>query len=103
VSGSFTDEQIRRYSRQIILPEVGGKGQKKLMASRVLVLGAGGLGSSAIAYLAAAGIGTLGIVDNDIVEISNLQSRSSTAAVSASPKRNQPRALFGASTAMWMS
>jgi SAMP-activating enzyme len=73
VSGSFTDEQIRRYSRQIILPEVGGKGQKKLLASKVLVLGAGGLGSSAIAYLAAAGVGTLGIVDNDIVEVSNLQ------------------------------
>jgi molybdopterin/thiamine biosynthesis adenylyltransferase len=73
VSGSFTDEQIRRYSRQIILPEVGGKGQKKLLASRALVLGAGGLGSSAIAYLAAAGVGTLGVVDNDIVEVSNLQ------------------------------
>ena len=72
MSGSFTDEQIKRYSRQIILPEVGGKGQKKLLASRVLVLGAGGLGSSAIAYLAAAGVGTLGIVDNDLVEISNL-------------------------------
>src|SRR5512136_102749 len=73
MSGSFTDEQIKRYSRQIILPEVGGKGQKKLLASRVLVLGAGGLGSSAIAYLAAAGVGTLGIIDNDVVEVSNLQ------------------------------
>jgi adenylyltransferase/sulfurtransferase len=73
VSGSFTDEQIKRYSRQIILPEVGGKGQKKLLASRILVLGAGGLGSSAIAYLAGAGVGTLGIVDSDIVEVSNLQ------------------------------
>src|SRR5512137_266195 len=73
VSGSFTDEQIRRYSRQIILPEVGGKGQKKLLASRVLVIGAGGLGSSAIPYLAAAGVGTLGIIDSDMVELSNLQ------------------------------
>lgn len=73
MSGSFTDEQIRRYSRQIILPEVGGKGQKKLLASRVLVIGAGGLGSSAIAYLAAAGVGTLGIIDSDMVELSNLQ------------------------------
>ena len=72
-SGSFTDEQIKRYSRQIILPEVGGKGQKKLLASRVLVLGAGGLGSPAIAYLAAAGVGTLGIIDHDLVEVSNLQ------------------------------
>lgn len=73
MSGSFTDEQIKRYSRQIILPEVGGKGQKKLLASRVLVIGAGGLGSSAIAYLAAAGVGTLGIIDSDMVELSNLQ------------------------------
>ena len=73
MSGSFTEEQIRRYSRQIILPEVGGKGQRKLLASGVLILGAGGLGSPAIAYLAAAGVGTLGIVDNDLVEVSNLQ------------------------------
>lgn len=71
--GSFTEEQIRRYSRQIILPEVGGRGQRRLLASRVLVLGAGGLGSSAIAYLAAAGVGTLGIIDCDQVEVSNLQ------------------------------
>ena len=69
----FTEDQIKRYSRQIILPEVGGKGQRKLLSSRVLVIGAGGLGSSAIAYLAAAGIGTLGIIDSDTVEISNLQ------------------------------
>lgn len=73
MSGSFTDEQIRRYSRQIILPEVGGIGQRKLLASRVLVVGAGGLGSSAIAYLAAAGVGILGIIDSDMVELSNLQ------------------------------
>jgi len=73
MASSFTEEQIKRYSRQIILPEVGGRGQRKLLASRVLVLGAGGLGSSAIAYLAAAGVGTLGIIDNDLVEISNLQ------------------------------
>lgn len=73
MSGSFTDEQIRRYSRQIILPDVGGIGQRKLLGSRVLIIGAGGLGSSAIAYLAAAGVGTLGIIDSDIVEISNLQ------------------------------
>ncbi len=73
MANSFTEEQIKRYSRQIILPEVGGSGQSKLLASRVLVLGAGGLGSSAIAYLAAAGVGTLGIIDNDLVEVSNLQ------------------------------
>ena len=73
MSSRFTDEQIKRYSRQIILPDVGGIGQRKLLDSKVLVVGAGGLGSSAIPYLAAAGVGTLGIVDNDIVDISNLQ------------------------------
>ncbi len=73
MANSFTEEQIKRYSRQIILPEVGGNGQRKLLSSCVLVLGAGGLGSSAIAYLAAAGVGTLGIIDNDLVEVSNLQ------------------------------
>ena len=73
MSGSFTDEQIMRYSRQIVLPEVGGRGQKTLLASRVLVIGAGGLGSSAIAYLASAGVGLLRIVDSDVVEVSNLQ------------------------------
>jgi len=69
----FDEEQIRRYSRHIILPEVGGKGQQRLLASRVLVLGAGGLGSPVALYLAAAGVGTLGIVDFDSVEVSNLQ------------------------------
>jgi len=70
---SFTDDQIKRYSRHIILPEVGGKGQKKICQSRVLVIGAGGLGSPAAYYLAAAGIGTLGIIDGDLVDLSNLQ------------------------------
>ncbi len=69
----FTDERIERYSRQIILTEVGGKGQLKLLNSKVLVVGIGGLGSPVIAYLAAAGVGTLGIIDSDIVELSNLQ------------------------------
>ncbi|WRO22371.1 molybdopterin-synthase adenylyltransferase MoeB [Metallumcola ferriviriculae] len=69
----FTDEQIKRYSRHIILKEIGGKGQKKLLNSKVLVVGAGGLGSPASLYLAAAGVGTLGIIDYDIVELSNLQ------------------------------
>ena len=69
----FTDEQIDRYSRHIILPEVGGKGQKKLLESKVFLVGAGGLGSPAAFYLAAAGIGKIGIADNDNVDFSNLQ------------------------------
>ncbi len=70
---NFSEEQILRYSRHIILPEVGGKGQTKLLNARVLLIGAGGLGSPAGFYLAAAGIGNLGIVDFDHVDISNLQ------------------------------
>ncbi len=69
----FTDEQIHRYSRHIILPEVGGKGQKKILQSKVLIVGAGGLGCPVGYYLAAAGVGTIGIVDNDTIELSNLQ------------------------------
>ena len=69
----FTDEQIERYSRHIILPEVGGSGQQKMLEARILLLGAGGLGSPAAYYLAAAGIGNLGIVDFDRVDLSNLQ------------------------------
>ena len=69
----FTDEQIERYSRHIILPEVGGAGQQKMLEARVLLLGAGGLGSPAAYYLAAAGIGNIGIVDFDQVDVSNLQ------------------------------
>ncbi|MCH7500691.1 MAG: molybdopterin-synthase adenylyltransferase MoeB [Nitrospinae bacterium] len=69
----FTDEQIERYSRHIILPEVGGVGQRKILDARVLMIGAGGLGSPAAYYLAAAGIGHLGIVDFDKVDLSNLQ------------------------------
>ena len=69
----LNEEQIERYSRQIILKDVGGKGQEKLLNSKILIIGAGGLGSPAALYLAAAGIGTLGIVDGDEVDLSNLQ------------------------------
>ncbi|MFQ5543592.1 MAG: ThiF family adenylyltransferase [Nitrospiria bacterium] len=70
---AFTEEQLVRYSRHIILSEVGGKGQKKIGQARILVVGAGGLGSPIALYLAAAGIGTLGIIDADNVDLSNLQ------------------------------
>ncbi len=70
---AFTNEQLERYSRHIILKEVGPKGQKKLLNSKVLIIGAGGLGAPAAMYLAAAGIGTIGIADADEVDLSNLQ------------------------------
>ncbi|HEX8960697.1 MAG TPA: molybdopterin-synthase adenylyltransferase MoeB [Geobacteraceae bacterium] len=69
----FSDEQIERYSRHIILKEVGGKGQKRLLDGKVLIIGAGGLGSPIALYLAAAGVGTIGIADADVVDLSNLQ------------------------------
>ncbi|MDX8410701.1 MAG: molybdopterin-synthase adenylyltransferase MoeB [Mariprofundaceae bacterium] len=69
----FTEEQIERYSRHIILPEVGGEGQSKLLSARVFMIGAGGLGSPVAYYLAAAGVGTISIADADVVDLSNLQ------------------------------
>jgi len=69
----FSEEQIQRYARHILLREVGGDGQTKLMNSKVLVIGAGGLGSPLLMYLAAAGVGTIGVVDDDTVGFSNLQ------------------------------
>jgi len=70
---SFTNEQLERYSRHIILKEIGVKGQKKLAAAKVLIIGAGGLGAPAAMYLAAAGVGKIGIADADKVDLSNLQ------------------------------
>ncbi len=70
---AMREDQLERYSRQLILDEVGGEGQEKLLGAKVIVVGAGGLGSPLLYYLAAAGVGTLGIVDNETVDISNLQ------------------------------
>lgn len=71
--GAMSDTEIERYARHLILREVGGGGQQKLRKSRVLVIGAGGLGSPVLQYLAAAGVGTLGVIDDDTVSLSNLQ------------------------------
>src|SRR2546421_355941 len=69
----MTPDQIQRYSRHFLLPQVGDKGQAKLLRSKVLLIGAGGLGSPTALYLAAAGVGTLGLMDGDVVDVSNLQ------------------------------
>lgn len=84
---SLTEEQIERYSRHIILPEVGGKGQEKLLDGKVLIVGAGGLGSPAALYLAAAGVGTIGLIDADIVDLSNLQRQ----IIHATPDLGRPK------------
>lgn len=71
--GKFTDAELDRYARHILLREIGGPGQKALKNARVLVVGAGGLGSPSLLYLAAAGVGTIGVIDDDVVDASNLQ------------------------------
>ncbi len=70
---AISDTQVERYARHILLPEIGGAGQARLLAAKVLVVGAGGLGTPVIQYLAAAGVGTIGVVDDDDVDLSNLQ------------------------------
>jgi len=69
----FSEEELERYARHVVLHEIGGAGQQRLQNARIVVIGAGGLGSPAILYLAAAGIGTIGVVDHDAVSLSNLQ------------------------------
>ncbi|MDQ0690296.1 molybdopterin-synthase adenylyltransferase MoeB [Arthrobacter sp. W4I7] len=72
-AGELTPAEVERYSRHLIIPEIGALGQRRLKNAKVLVIGAGGLGSPALLYLAAAGVGTLGIIDDDVVDLSNLQ------------------------------
>ena len=72
-AAELTPAEVERYSRHLIIPEIGALGQRRLKNAKVLVIGAGGLGSPALLYLAAAGVGTLGIVDDDVVDLSNLQ------------------------------
>jgi len=86
---SFTEEQIERYSRHILLQEVGVEGQRRLLDSSALVVGAGGLGSPALLYLAAAGVGRVGVVDDDVVELSNLQRQ----VAHTTPDVGKPKAL----------
>ncbi len=91
----FTEAELHRYARHIILPEIGGEGQAKLRAAKVLVIGAGGLGTPLLQYLGAAGVGTLGVVDHDTVALSNLQRQviHRTADVGAAKVESARRAL----------
>lgn len=91
---AMSPEEIERYARHIVLHDVGGPGQAKLIASRVLVVGAGGLGSPVLLYLAAAGVGTIGIVDDDDVSLSNLQRQ----IVHTTPRVGQAKTASAAGT-----
>ena len=83
----FTEEQIERYSRHIILSDVGVEGQEKILNGKVLIVGAGGLGSPVALYLAASGVGTLGLIDGDVVDRTNLQRQ----VIHFTPDLNKPK------------
>lgn len=94
---ALTEAQVHRYARHILLDEIGGAGQQRLLAAKVLVVGAGGLGSPLLLYLAAAGVGTLGIIDDDVVELGNLQRQVlHTTARLGQPKVESARAAIAA-------
>lgn len=86
---NFTDEQLERYSRHIILKDIGIEGQEKIMEGTVLIIGTGGLGAPAALYLAAAGVGTIGLVDGDVVDLSNLQRQ----VIHFTPDLNKPKVI----------
>jgi len=91
----FAEQQAQRYSRHLILPEVGAKGQKKLLDAKVLIVGAGGLGCPVGYYLSAAGVGTIGLIDNDTVELSNLQRQIAHSTMTVGlPKVDSAKATF---------
>ena len=94
----FSEEQIQRYSRHILLQDVGVEGQEKIMNARVLVVGAGGLGAPVALYLAAAGIGTIGIVDADVVDLSNLQRQ----VIHFTKDVGVPKVSLRSTTSSWM-
>lgn len=93
--GKFTEGQLERYARHIVLREIGGPGQQRLARAKVLVIGAGGLGSPALQYLAAAGVGTIGVIDDDLVDATNLQRQ----VIHADARIGMPK-VFSAQTAM---
>ncbi|KIT14601.1 HesA/MoeB/ThiF family protein [Jannaschia aquimarina] len=94
-TGAFSDVELDRYARHIVLREVGGPGQRSLKEAKVLVVGAGGLGSPVLLYLSAAGVGTIGVIDNDVVDLSNLQRQ----VVHSDARSGLPK-VFSAETAM---
>ena len=93
--GPFSDEELERYARHITLPDIGGRGQRALKEARVLVVGAGGLGSPVLLYLAAAGVGRIGVIDADVVSLSNLQRQ----VIHTDARQDMPK-VFSAQKAM---